>query len=242
MRRLALSIGIAASLAASVALAAHGGNAAPKPGLREALAKTAHASSLRYAFKLTISNEGMPLALHVRGQADAKTISVHLATAGLSGAEMVDGPYLYEEAPGGLVADGQFRWLRTSIARLPADSQALVVLHALTAEPLLRLVGKARMHASPTAGDYSGTVAYDDPVVRDGLTPLTGGMEFRDLRLAVHVARDGRIHSMQLLGKTADGSSTLRLSARLFAFGKPVHVSPPKPGTFMDDQLLGLSE
>src|SRR5690348_8278231 len=230
MRRLALILSAAIIAAASIALAARGGNAAPKPGLPDALAKTSQAPSLRYAFKVTISNEGMPLALHVQGQSDRKTISVHLATAGLSGAEVVDGPYLYEEAPEGLVVGGKFRWLRTPIARLPANSQALVVLNALTPTPLLRVVGKARMHATPTGADYSGSVAYDDPVVRDGLTHLTGGMEFRGLRLRVHVARDGRIHRLQLTGKTADGSSTFRLTAHLFAFGQPVHVSPPKPG------------
>jgi hypothetical protein len=76
--------------------------------------------------------------------------------------------------------------------------------------------------------------------VRTALARLTGGIEFRQLQLVVHVGRDGLIHGLRLTGKTADRSSTFELVGRLFAFNRPVHVSPPKPGTFMDAQLVQL--
>jgi hypothetical protein len=44
-----------------------------------------------------------------------------------------------------------------------------------------------------------------------------------------------------LTGHTADRRTSLVISARLYGFGRPVHVSPPAPGTFMDDSLAQLS-
>jgi hypothetical protein len=55
------------------------------------------------------------------------------------------------------------------------------------------------------------------------------------------VGRDGLVHRLLITGHTADRASTLALSARLFAFGKPVHVKPPAPGTFVDDKLGQLT-
>jgi hypothetical protein len=242
MRKLAL-IAIAALLAAaatSIALASRGA-AAPKPGLADALAKTARVDSLRYAVRVQIRKGSTPLTLRIRGQFDRRTIAVHLATSGLNGAEVLKGPFLYEEAPSGLVVYGHFRWLRTSIDRLPHDSDALTVLHALTPSPLLRVISAAHLRPVGDGAVYAGPVAYDADAVRTGLTRLTGGMEFRGLQLTVHV-RNGLVHSLALTGRTADGSSKLTITARLFAFGRPVHVTPPKPGTFMDDELPALSE
>jgi hypothetical protein len=241
MRKLAVVVIVLAFAAASVALSARGNAAPPKPGLNAALAKTTNVASLRYALLVQINKDGMPLALHIRGQSDAHTIAVHLSTAGLTGGEMVSGPFFYQEAPDGLVVGGRYRWLRTPLARLPANSKALAVLHALTPEPLLQVIGTASLHGTSSGAAYFGSVAYDDPVVRDGLTHLTGGMEFRGLRVAVHV-RQGLIHRFVLTGKTADGSAKLRVTGYLFAFGKPVHVTLPRPGTFMDDQLPALSD
>jgi hypothetical protein len=58
----------------------------------------------------------------------------------------------------------------------------------------------------------------------------------------VHVAvgRDGLIHAIRITGRTADGKTTLNLRARLFGFGKPVSVKPPKPGSFVDPTLEQL--
>jgi len=241
MRKPAL-IALAALVAAlSITFAAaRGSAAAPQPTLAGALARTAHVASLHYAFHVGILRDGLRFTLHVRGQSNLRTISVHLATAGLSAQEVLDGPFLYEQAPNGMVVNGKWRWLRIDLARLRAGSSALAVLHALTPAPLLRLVGEGRLLGARSV--YRGGVAYDDPVVRASLTRLTGGLEFRALRLTVWVGRDGLVHRLRLTGRTADHSSSLLLTAHLFAFNRPVHVSPPKPGTFMDEQLAQLSE
>jgi hypothetical protein len=241
MRKLAVIVMAALSAASSIAFAAARGDAASKAELPDALAHTSHVPSLRYAFQVRIRKSGVPLALHVRGQSDARTISVHLATSGMTGAALLDGPFLYEEAPNGVAVFGKVRWLRLTVARLPATSPELNVVHALSPAPLLRVIAASRLSAG-SRHEYRGTVAYDDPAVRNGLSRLTGGIEFRSLKLTVTLGRDRLVHRLRLTGRTADGSSTLDLSARLFAFGKPVHVSPPKPGTFMDDQLEQLSE
>jgi hypothetical protein len=240
MRKVALIAAAALVAACSILFATARGAAAPKPGIRVAVARTAHVRSLRYAFHVGIHEYGVPLALHVRGQSDSHTISVHLATAGLSAAELIDGPFLYEQAPEGMAVDGKWRWLRMSIRQLPARSQAIEVVHALTPEPLLKVIAHARLHGDGSV--FRGTVSYFDPVVRASLVKLTGGIEFRGLRLSVHVGRDGLIHRVRLTGKTADRSSSFLLVARLYAFGRPLHVSPPKPGTFIDRQLVQLSE
>ena len=241
MRKVALIAAAAVVAACSILFAtARGGAAAPKPGIQLALNRTSHASSLRYAFRVGIHENGVLLTLHVRGQSDAHTISVHLATAGLAASELLDGPFLYEQAPDGMAVFGKWRWLRVSLARLPADSEAIEVVHALTPDPLLRVIAHSHMRAIGSA--FTGAVPYYDPVVRDALTRLTGGMEFRRLRVTVGVGRDGLIHTVRITGKTADRTSTFLLVARLYAFGRPVHVSPPKPGTFIDRQLVQLSE
>jgi hypothetical protein len=239
MRKVALVAAAALVAAFSILFATARGTAAPKPGIRLAVARTAHVHSLRYAFRVGIHEYGVPLALHVRGQSDAHTISVHLATAGLSAAELLDGPFLYEQAPQGMAVYGKWRWLRMNVTHLPPTSEAIEVVHALTPEPLLRVIAHARLHGDGSI--FRGTVAYFDPVVRDALTKLTGGIEFRGLRLTVNVARDGLIHAVRITGKTADRSSSFVLVARLYGFGRPVHVSPPKPGTFIDRQLVQLS-
>jgi len=242
MRKLALiaSTALLVAAAASIALASRG-TAAPKRGVADALAKTTRVTALRYAVRVQIRKDGTPLTLRIRGGLDGRTIDVHLATAGLTGAERLKGPFLYEEAPSGLVVYGRYRWLRTPVDRLPHDSEALTVLHALTPAPLLRVIGAAHLRPVGDGSVYVGPVAYDDEAVRTGLTRLTGGMEFRGLRLTVRVHND-LVHSLVLTGRTADGSSQLRITARLYAFGRPVHVTPPKPGTFMDDELPELSE
>jgi hypothetical protein len=239
MRRSALVALLALVAALSTAFAADRSDAAPpRATLAEALVRTTHTASLRFAYHVGIREFGIPLTLHVRGQSDRHTISVHLATAGLSAQEVLVGPFLYEQAPNGMVVNGKWRWLRVNVSGLRAGAPAIAVMHALTAEPLLRVVGTARLAGEGSI--FHGGVRYDDPVVRAALSRLTGGIEFRGLRLTVRVGEDGRIHRIRLTGKTADRSSSFLLSARLFAFNRPVHVSPPKPGTFLDKQLAHL--
>jgi len=40
---------------------------------------------------------------------------------------------------------------------------------------------------------------------------------------------------------TSFGSTGFSLHARLYAYGAPVNVVPPKPGTFVDQDLAQLS-
>jgi hypothetical protein len=134
------------------------------------------------------------------------------------------------------------RWLRVRVVDLSPTSSELKAVHALTPEPLLRVLGEARTsRVRPGAGLYRGTVAYDRPLVRSSLAQLTGGTEFRGLRISAYVGRDGHVHRLLLTGRTADRKSTLSLSARFYGFGRPLHVKPPPPGTFMDDKLVQLS-
>jgi hypothetical protein len=240
MRRTALMLAAALFAALSIACAAAGGRAAEKPGLADALTRTSHLASLHYAVHIGIRENGRPFALHIRGQSDAHTVSVHFKSHGMSGGELVYGPFLYEQAPDGIAVYGTVRWLRTSLVRLPANSRELAMLRALKIGPLLAVVARGQLRGN-TAGIFRGPVAYDDPVVRDSLAQLTGGLEFRALRLTVHVQR-GLIERLRLTGKTADGSSTFSLAAHLFDFNRPLHVVPPKPGTFMDLELEQLSE
>jgi hypothetical protein len=233
--------GAALLAALSIAFAASGGRAAEKPGLADALTRTSHLASLHYAVNVGIREKGMPLALHIRGQSDAHTVSVHFESQGTSGGELVYGPFLYEQAPNGIAVLGKVRWLRTILARLPMNSRELETLRALKIGALLQLVGRGQLKGNGAGRVFRGPVAYDDPVVRESLSHLTDGLEFRRLRLTVHL-RGGLIDRLQLTGKTADGSSTLSLAAHLFAFNRPLHLVPPKPGTFMDVELEQLSE
>jgi hypothetical protein len=230
----------AAVAALSISFAASGGRAAEKPGLADALTRTSRLASLHYAVHVGISENGMPFALHIRGQSDAHTVSVHFKTQGMSGGDLVYGPFLYVEAPDGVSVNGTIRWLRTPLAHIPANSRELATLRALKIGPLLAVVARGHLHAN-AAGTFRGPVAYDDPVVRESLEHLSGGLEFRTLRLTVHVQR-GLIDHLRLTGKTADGASTFSLAAHLFAFNHPLHLVPPKPGTFMDLELERLSE
>jgi hypothetical protein len=241
MRRIALMLVAAIIAALSIAFAASGGRAAEKPGLADALTRTSQLRSLHYAVHIGIQDNGMPLALHIRGQSDAHTISAHFKSSGMSGGELVYGPFLYEQAPDGIAVYGKVRWLRTTLSRLPASSRALTTLRALKIAPLLQVVGRGHLSGNAAGRVFRGSVAYDDPVVRANLSTLTGGLEFRQLHLTVHVHR-GLIDRLLLTGKTADGSSTLSLAAHLFAFNRPLHLVPPKPGTFMDAELEQLSE
>jgi hypothetical protein len=234
-------LGTALFAALSIAFAASGGRAAEKPGVADALTRTSHLASLHYTVHIGIREKGTPLALHIRGQSDAHTISVHFSSQGASGGELVYGPFLYEQAPNGIAVFGNVRWLRTPLAQLPANSRELMTLHALNIGPLLQVIGRGHLNGNAAGRLFRGSVAYDDPVVRDSLSHLTAGLEFRRLHLTVHL-RAGLIDRLQLTGKTADGSSTLSLNAHLFAFNRPLHLVPPKPGTFMDLELEQLAE
>jgi len=254
--RKAASIGVVIALlgAASVALAAKGGERARVSSLTEAVSKTIQASSLRYAFDVRIVREGKPTVMHVSGAWAGSTISVRVRMGdqklpdgtivpGPDGAELLDGPFLYERAPSFIVVLGTIKWLRVAVASLSPGSGALQSLHQLTPSPLLRVLNEA--HAAPTtpaATLFRGPVAYDDPIVVAALAPLSGGVQFRDLHVSASIGADRLVHGIVIAGRTADGKTTLRIGASLYAFGKPLQVTPPAEGTFIDKQLLSLSE
>jgi len=236
--------------AGSVAFAANGGHSAKAPRLTQAIADTSSASSERYAFQVRMTRDAFPLSLHVRGQSATRTLSVslHMGDAtmpdgtkvpGPSTAALIDGPFLYERAPSSVAARGKVRWLRLRLAELPKGSHDLKTIHALTPGPLLRVLGAARIAPyAHGARSFHGTIAYDHPTVRIGLAQLTAGLEFRGLRISAIVGADGLVHRIVLTGHTADGRTTFSLRAHLFGFGKPVHVTPPAPGTFLDPHAV----
>jgi hypothetical protein len=239
---------VALAAAAGIAFgAAAGGSAAPQPGLAPAVKRTLQAPSARYAIHVAITRGSVPVALHIRGQESASTISVAMRLGGLrladgttvpgpKGAALIDGPFLYERAPSSVVIDGRVRWLRLRLATLPPHSADVAAVHAMTPSSLLHMLEHARM-AKPSADrrSFHGTIAYNDAAMRH-LSKLTGGIEFRGLRVWAMVGADGLVHRITLTGHTADGKALLSLRARLFGFGRPVHVTPPAPGTFMDRQ------
>jgi hypothetical protein len=232
--------------AGSVAFAANGDHSARYPSLRQAVADTASTKSERYAFHVRMTRGASTLTLHVRGQAATGTISVSLRMGdttmpdgtkvpGPRSAALIDGPFLYERVPSSLGGVGKVLWLRVRLSELPKSSHDLSVVHALTPAPLLRVLDAARIApASQGTRSFHGTLAYDNPSVRAGLVHLTGGLEFRGLRISALVGSDGLVHRIVVTGRTADGRTTFSSRAHLFGFGKAVHITLPAPGTFLD--------
>lgn len=248
MRKTALSLSFAVAIVAAgaFALAAAGKTAARTPSV----ARTAAASSVHYSVDVRLVKHERPFVLHISGGASRGHVAVHLrldalklsdgtTLPGTTGAIMLNTPFLYERAPGGLAVNG-FSWLRLPTAGLPQNSEALSSVRALTPSPLLHVIQESRLRPTGRGGWFAGTASYDDPVVETALDKLGGGLQYRDLNVAVLASRDGLIRAVVITGHTADRSTTFALHARLFAFGAPVTVVPPKPGTFMDQQLSRL--
>jgi hypothetical protein len=246
------SLGLALVGAGAFALAAAGGGKSSGVNVLQANAATARASSVHYSFTVKLQKK-QPLVLHISGGASRDAIAVHLRLAditlsddttmpGATGAVMLKSPFLYERAPDGVAVYDTIRWLRLPILGKSPRSQVLSTVRSMTPSPLLRIVAESRLHAVSTTGGFAGTVAYDDPVVRTALHTLGGGLEFRNLHVFVAVGTDdGLVHRIRLTGRTADGKTRFSLHARLYGFGAPVTVKPPKPGTFMDEQLARLA-
>lgn len=253
MRR-TIAIGLAATLgAASVALASSGKATSPRTkSLAAAAARTAHVSTQRFAVDLKIVKDAMPHALHAHSVVAPGTVFVHLALGEVTtssgtivpGSEtdgLIYGPFLYERVPDGLSV-GSVEWLRISIPSLSPSHPALRGMHGLTAMPLLHVLGEARAHSvTHDASIFRGTVAYDDPIVTAALQTFSAGMQFRDLRVTAWIGKDGLVHRIRITGHTPDRSSTMRVDARLFAFGRAVYVTPPAEGTFVDERLQKLA-
>jgi len=234
------------ALCATFTVLAGGKSGKPRPRLQAAVARTEQVGSERYGIHVRLTRDGAPLSLHIHGQASRHTVSVNMHTGtvhladgtsipGRRGAALLDGQFLYELAPGGAAAYGPVHWLRLSVPS-PSSSSDLRTVHALTPAPMLRVLESASARRSGP-GTFRGTLAYDDPVVRNGLSSLTGGIQFRRLRFTVTVGSDGLVHRIVVIGRTADGRTALSLRAQLYAFGRGVHVTPPAPGTFLDRNL-----
>jgi hypothetical protein len=156
---------------------------------------------------------------------------------------LIDGPFLYEGSPNGIAVQGNVRWLRVPIARIGTSSKAVTTMHNLSPAPLLRIVDEwSRARTRLPDGVFHGTVAYDDPVVLAALSGMTGGIQFRDLSFTARIGDDGFVHSITLTGRTADGSRTLSAAVTMYGFGRPVRVSIPREGTFMDQKSLALAD
>lgn len=249
MRRAAfIAVPIALLAAASVAYAAVSG--APRVSLSQAVSQTARVSSQRYLIDVHVTKDGQPLTLHVHGVTAPQVASVQLKMAnmklpggqvvqGESGAELLDGPFLYERAPG-TASYGTVRWLRVPVSSLSSSAPPLQALHAFMPAALLHVLAESHAVARSRAV-YAGPVSYSDPVVRTGLAGVTGGIEFRNLHVSATVGRDGLVHRIVVTGITADRSETLRVVASLYDFGARVTVTPPALGTFVDRQAEALA-
>lgn len=249
MRKTALISFAAAVLAyGGVTMSAAGGDG---PDVHGANLRTAKQSAVHYVVDVLLQKSLQPVTLRIAGGSsrDALAVRLSLGSLTLSDGTILPGttaklrmakPFLYEGAPNGVAVFGTIRWLRLHVLDLPDNSQTMSSVRSLTPSPLLRVIAATRLQPAGTAGWFTGSVAYDDPVVRTALNALGAGLEFRHMRLAVKVGADGLVHVVRLSGRTADATTTFRLRAKLFGFGRPVTVIPPKPGTFMDPQLLGL--
>jgi hypothetical protein len=254
--RLAALIGPIAALVAGVSVAFAAGGPATQPrasSLAQAAERTGRVSSQRYAVDLTIVKDARPHVLHAQSAIAPGVISVHLELGEVTqsdgaivpGSEtwgLIDGPFLYEHTPDGL-AVGSVEWLRVRIDSLGPGHPALRGMHGMTAMPILRVLSEARAHAiTRDASVFRGTIAYDDPIVVDALQPLMAGLQFRDLRITAWIGPRGLVRRVRLTGRTPDHKTTLLVKARLFAFGRPMHVTPPAEGTFTDEQLRQLAD
>lgn len=252
MRRpLLVALPLALLAAGAFAFAALGGDGPRGVDATAANARTAHAASVHYAVAVTLNVRRQPMTLHIVGGSSRAGLAVRLRLddlklsdgsklAGATAAVRLSTPFVYEQAPGVSAQLGKVRWLRLSTVGLSSRSQIMSHVHALTPAPLLRVVGESKLRPTGAPGAFAGTAAYDDPIVETALASLGGGLQFRSLRVAVQVGRDGLVHRIRIDGRTADGTTTLRVRARLYGFGRPVKIVPPKPGTFMDEHLRQL--
>jgi hypothetical protein len=254
MRKVTLLGAVAMLVSASVALAASGHSIKPRASsLAQAVARTADVRTQQYAVDLRIVKDKVAYALHASSVVAPGTVFVHLALGEVKQADgtvapgsetwgLIDGPFLYEHAPDGITV-GSVQWLRLRIASLGPSHPALRGMHGMTATPLMHVLDEARAHAvTRDASVFRGSVAYDDPIVVTALQPLTAGLQFRDLRVTAWIGPGGLVRRVRLTGHTSDRTATLLVNARLFAFGRPVHITPPAEGTFLDEQLLHLSD
>jgi hypothetical protein len=256
MRRMvAASVLGIALIAASVGFAARGGGAraAAPVGLHAAVMRAAAAPSLRFDLTVQMAAAGqIPQTLHARGASTPDVKSVHLKVddvtapdgtkmTGPFADEKIDGTFLYMRSTmtRPLVGPG---WVRERLAGLGPKSAELQTLRSVAARQLLIAFAQARgVRAGAEAGVFHGWLPYADPAVRSALRGVEGDREYRHLVVTGWVGKDGRVSLLLLRGRTPDRSSSFVLTLSLGGYGKPVAVTPPGQGNFVDVDLSKLS-
>jgi hypothetical protein len=249
MHRSILLAVVSSLAAASVALAASDGEP-PSATLLQAVAQTNGVGSLRYVMTIAVAQQNLPAsALQIHGTRGPDLLFVHVraisgtALPGQEESAILDGPFLYEGAPNGIAVYGNIRWLRVPVSSLSPSSKALTSIRNLSPAPLLRLLDESSLaRRDMPNGFFHGKLAYDDGIVHTALSGMAGGIEFRKVQYTARVGTDGFVHAIHVTGKTADGSRTLTIRARLYSFGLGVDLKPPAEGTFIDRKLLDLAE
>jgi hypothetical protein len=197
---------------------------------------------------IAVAQQNHPAStLRIQGTRGPELLFVHVkvtsSTATQEESALLDGPFLYEGAPNGIAVYGKIRWLRVPVSSLSPSSRALTSIRSLSPAPLLRVLDESSLARRPMRnGFFQGKLAYDDAIVHTALSGMAGGIEFRDVRYTARVGTDGFVHAIRVMGRTADGSRTLTIRARLYGFGLRVDLKPPAEGTFMDRMLLNLAE
>ena len=255
MRRLAITsaLGFVAAAAASVAFAGSGDTTKrhARPSYADAAARTLRATSERFSIDVTIVKNLRTVALHLNGAEGPGKLKLRLRledaklgegapVPGVAGAVLIDGPFLYEHAPSGMVV-GKLQWLRERLSELDPSAENLRNIRAMTPRSLLAVLGVARIRPTADRFVYAGWLPFDDPAVEGGLGPLTGDVQFRSLHAHALLGRDGRVHRIRITGKTADGRTTLTLLAHMYAFDRPVKVKAPPMDAFLDPKRELLS-
>lgn len=255
MRRwIALCVLGTALIAVSVAYAARGGRAAAPAGLHAAVLHAATAHSLRYDLTVQIAApDAIPQTLHASGASSGDVQQVHLKVddvvapdgtklTGPSADEKIDGTFLYLRSTVTRPLVGPL-WVRERLAGLGPKSAELRTLESVSARELLRAVARARgVRVGAEAGVFHAWLPYADETVRSALRGVEGDREYRHLRLTAWVGRDGRVSLLLLTGRTADSSGRFVLTLSLGDYGRPVAVTPPAQGSFVDFDLSKLSD
>lgn len=257
MRRMALAAVLAtALLAASVAFAARGA-AGPGSRLRlgDAVRRTEALPSLHFSLAAQIGAPGdpQPYVLRAEGAAGSAAQHVHLKVDDITAAdgrqlkgpsadEKVDGTFIYVRSSLTRTLVGSL-WVRERVAALPAKAPELRTLRQVSPRSLLAAVGRARgVRPGAGRGVFHAWLPFSDPSVRVALAGVEGGTEYRHLRLTAWTSPNGVLRLVLLTGRTADRSSSFLLTLALDRFGKPVAVTPPGEGSFVDYSLSKLSE
>jgi hypothetical protein len=242
-------------LGASLAASVPGSGAAARPvSLAQAAARTAAQPSLAFDLRAQIETIGrLPYVLTAHGALGRDTSHVTMKVADLhlpdgtvltgpSAVEQTDGTFLYLRSTVTAPLTGGL-WVRERLDALRAGSPELQILRALSPRALLRVLARAHeLRRSDGGRVYHGWLPYADPLVSRTLAGLEAGTQYRQLRLTTWVSPQGRVLMVLLSGRTPDRSSTFLLTLTLDAFGKPVAVTPPRQGSFVDFDLDRLSE